>query len=119
MITRYEEAEEERNTRAYEIQYRPNVYTRHTWEPRKGIGIYMVPTYRDVPFTTYETHYEIVYTEEEEHRYRHELEILERPDVLTKYRDEPETRYTNEYQLLYREETETRYNTTFEENVRI
>ena len=54
-----------------------------------------------------------------EHRYRHELEILERPDVVTKYRDEPETRYTNEYRLLYREETETRYNTTFEENVRI
>ena len=80
---------------------------------------YTETRWRDVPFTTYETHYEVLYREEEEHRYRNEIEILERPDSITSYRDEPETRYTNEYQILYRQECETRYNTVFDENVRV
>ena len=50
-----------------------------------------------MPYTTYETHYEILYREEEEHRYRTEIQILERADSVTHYRDEPETRYSNEY----------------------
>lgn len=32
--TKYRPAEEIRFTTEYEIKYRPNVYTRHTWEPR-------------------------------------------------------------------------------------
>ena len=95
------------------------MYTRFTWEPRLTYGFYTETKWRDIPFTTYETHYEILYREEEEHRYRTEIEILERPDSITQYRDEPETRYTNEYTVLYREETETRYNTVFDENIRI
>ena len=95
--TKYQPAEEIRYTKAYEIKYRDNKYTRHTFEPRITHGFYTETKYRDVPFTTYETHYEIFYREEEEHRYRNEVEILERPDSITQYRDEPETRYTNEY----------------------
>ena len=95
------------------------MYTRFTWEPRLTYGFYTETKWRDIPFTSYETHYEILYREEEEHRYRNEIEILERPDSITQYRDEPETRYTNEYTVLYREETETRYNTVFDENIRI
>ena len=117
--TKYQPEEELRYTKAYEIKYRPNVYTRFTWEPRLTYGFYTETKWRDIPFTSYETHYEILYREEEEHRYRNEIEILERPDSITQYRDEPETRYTNEYTVLYREETETRYNTVFDENVRI
>ena len=118
-ITRYEPAEEQRNTKAYEIRYRPNVYTRFTWEPRTAYDSYIETKYRDVPFTTYETHYEVLYVEELEPRFTAEIEILERPGTVTQYRDEPETRYTNEYNVLFREETVTRYNTVFDEQIRI
>ena len=101
-VTKYRPEEEIRNTKAYEIKYRPNVYTRHTWEPRLAFGYYTETRWQDIPFTSYETHYEILYREEEEHRYRTEIEILERPDSNTLYRDEPETRYTNSYEVLYR-----------------
>jgi hypothetical protein len=116
---KYRPEEEIRNTPAYEINYRPNDYTRFTWEPRLVYGYYTETHYNDVPFTTYETHYEILYREEEEHRYRTEIAILTRPDSETKYRDEPETRYTNEYTVLYREDEEVRYNTVFDNNIRI
>ena len=95
--TKYRAEEEIRNTLAYEIKHRENKYLRHTWEPRLAYGYYTETRWRDVPFTSYETHYEVFYREEEEHRYRNEIEILERPDSITSYRDEPETRYTNEY----------------------
>ena len=82
-ITRYEPAEEQRNTKAYEIRYRPNVYTRFTWEPRTAYDSYIETKYRDVPFTTYETHYEVLYVEELEPRFTAEIEILERPGTVT------------------------------------
>ena len=95
--TKYAADEEMRYTTNYEIQYRPNNYTRHTFEPRIEYGNYTETHYRDVAFTTYETHCEILYREEEEHRYRTEIEILTREDTVTHYNDEPETRYTNTY----------------------
>ena len=98
---------------------RPNDYYRHTWEPIQVYGYYTETHWKDVPYVTYETHYDILYEEEEEHRYRTEIEILERPDSVTHYRDEPETRYTNEYAIIYTEETETRYETVFDEHVRV
>jgi hypothetical protein len=55
--TKYQAQEEVRNTKAYEIKYRPNDYTRHTFEPRTVYGYYTETHFRDVPFTTYETHY--------------------------------------------------------------
>ena len=117
--TKYRAEEEMRYTTNYEIAYRPNDYTRHTFEPRIEYGFYTETHYRDVPFTTYETHYEILYREEEEHRYRTEVEILTRPDTVTQYKDEPATRYTNVYTVNYREDEETRYNTVFDTNYRI
>ena len=58
---KYAPEEEERATAAYEIKYRPNDYTRHTFEPRLVYGYYTETKYSDVPFTTYETHYDILY----------------------------------------------------------
>lgn len=59
------------------------MYTRITWEPRSAVDSYFETKYRDVPFTTYETHYEILYVEELEDRYTSEIEILERPGTVT------------------------------------
>ena len=67
-------------------------------------GYYTSTEYRDVPFITYETHYDVLYRDEEEHRYYTDIEYLERQDSETLYRDEEEIRYENEYYVLYRED---------------
>ena len=50
--TKYREEEETRYTTEYQINYRPNTYQRHTFEPRTVIGHYTETHYRDVPYTT-------------------------------------------------------------------
>ena len=71
--TRYANETEERFTTQYEVRYRPNTYDRHSFEPRTEVGTYLVPQFRDVPVVSFETQYEILYREEEEHRYRTEI----------------------------------------------
>ena len=54
-VTKYNLGEEQRDTLGYEIRYKPNVYTRHTWEPRIAYGYYNITEWKDVPFITFET----------------------------------------------------------------
>ena len=66
-----------------------------------------------MPVLVWETVYEVLYREEEEHRYRHELAYDTRLDSKTVYLDEEETRFTNEYEVIFRTEEEIRYYTEF------
>ena len=53
--TRYANETEERYTTQYEVKYRPNIYARHSFEPRTEVGTYQVPQFRDVPVVSFET----------------------------------------------------------------
>ena len=112
--TKYYADEEQRFTTNYEVKYHSDYITKYEFVPRIIYDSYIVTHYRDVPYTVWEPRYDVLYREEEEHRYRHEIDYAVRTDTKTVYDDVEEIRYTNEYEVLYREEQEIRYDTVFD-----
>ena len=56
------------------MKYQPDYITKYEWIPRVIYDYYKETHYRDVPYTVWEPRYDVLYREEEEHRYRHEVE---------------------------------------------
>ena len=79
--TKYYADEEQRFTTNYEVKYHSDYITKYEFVPRIIYDSYIVTHYRDVPYTVWEPRYDVLYREEEEHRYRHEIDYAVRTDT--------------------------------------